>query len=128
MTAEVLSCPNPKCRSPFVCPGGCEARGTVVDRLRDLADELEQATATADLSIATSGLFPIPGNQLRVGDRLWVNTTDVLVVEHIGLSHGPKVNPMLKAYGTKQYGSWEPGVTCSGEEPFFGDEWVVVER
>lgn len=80
-------------------------------------------------STATKGLVPIPGNDLRVGDRLWVNTDDVLTVDRIGISHGPSLPyPMLMAYGTKQYGSWEPGETCPAQEPFYGRDWVVVER
>lgn len=105
------------------------ACGTVVDRLRDLADELDQARRTVPPNVAASGLIPIPGTDLRVGDRLWVNPTDFMIVERIGISHGPSLpEPMLMAYGQRQYGSWEPGVTCSAQEPFFGHGWVVVER
>ncbi|MEU4391613.1 hypothetical protein [Kribbella sp. NPDC023855] len=129
MTATIAApaCPNPICRSPYICPGGCEARGTVVDRLRDLADELEKTTPAS--YVAASGLTPIPGNDLKVGDRLWVNPTDFMVVDRIGISHGPSLPaPMLMAYGERQYGSWEPGKTCRAQEPFFGHDWVVVER
>ena len=73
-------------------------------------------------------LTPIPGSDLKVGDRLWINPTTLLVVEAIRLGHGgPAPDPQLVAHGPVQYADYDrpcPG----GIHPFYAHYWVVVER
>lgn len=103
------------------------ARGTVVDRLRDLADELDQAAATAN---AGSALVAIPGNDLKVGHVWWPITNRRMQVERMTLKTvvGRPQEPMLIAHGRCEFKDKDGFVAEAWTENCFGDDWVVVER
>lgn len=72
-------------------------------------------------------LTPIPGNDLRVGDRLWCSPNQVMTVERITIAFSPKISSVLVAHGQKTL--QDRDLTLPGcEHPFIGDDWVVVER
>lgn len=77
-------------------------------------------------------LIPIPGNDLRVGDKWWPNPDRFVRVERIGLGYGPKLPPLLSAYGQMTYLETpdrpKSFISFPCDHTFWGDDWVVVDR
>ncbi|WBQ02980.1 hypothetical protein [Kribbella sp. CA-293567] len=106
-----------------------ESRGTIADRLHDLADELTLAAPALE---ADPSLVAIAGNELRIGHVYWPTTTRRMCVERITLKTcaGRPMDPMLIAHGPTELKDTDDGVVVAEKwtDNFFGDDWVVVER
>lgn len=102
-----------------------EARGTVVDRLRDLADEMEGATTTEGVQ-----LVPVVARDVRVGavmtesfgERLTVS--EIVVVDSMVRSDG--TTPLLKFKGRVTTQTEPNGFESSNT--LWADQYAVVER
>jgi hypothetical protein len=72
-------------------------------------------------------LTPIPGSELRLGDRVWIDPAQVMTVESITFGcAGPTPRPQLVARGPAKYDDFD--FFTRGHYPFHVHDWVVVER
>lgn len=102
-----------------------EARGTVVDRLRDLADEIEGAVTAEGVR-----LVPVVARDVKVGDVITetfgerLTVSDVVVVDGTRKTDG--TTPMLRFTGDRTTESYPAGF--ESRFAVWADQYVVVER